>query len=185
MLGVSTPAWCSARRRRRSPDSSNRVTDAARGGSIRRALGTRDQVRWLSHAGAPAKGAACHVHAEGPRLDAALSADRRSGCSGREGRDVTSGGVGPADYCAAAGGHHRCGVDIGEARQPLYGAKLTAATTRLSSSFDTSSGQASRRGVRDSPLRTIENLETRASVWSRASSRPGPWPRARYGPSYR
>jgi hypothetical protein len=74
-------------------------------------------------------------------------------------RDVCDvGWRGPADYCAAAGGHHRCGVDIGEARQPLYGAKLTAATTRLSSSFDTSSGQASRRGLRDSPLRTIENL---------------------------
>jgi ATP dependent DNA ligase domain len=52
-------------------------SDAARGGSIRRALDPRDQVRWLSHAGAPAKRAACHVHAEGPRLDAALPDHRR------------------------------------------------------------------------------------------------------------
>ena len=46
--------------------------DAARGGSIRRTLGARDQVRRLPHAGPPANRAACHLHTAGLRLDAAL-----------------------------------------------------------------------------------------------------------------
>ena len=52
-------------------------SDAARGGPFRRPLDSRDQVRWLPYAGAPARRTACHLHTAGPRLDAALPADRR------------------------------------------------------------------------------------------------------------
>jgi hypothetical protein len=50
---------------------------STRGGPFRRPLGSRDQVRWLPHAGARAKRTTCHLHSCGLGLDTALSADRR------------------------------------------------------------------------------------------------------------
>jgi hypothetical protein len=51
---VLTPAWCPAQSRRRPRLHRTLPSDAGRRGSIR-TLGSRDQVRRLPHAGAPAK----------------------------------------------------------------------------------------------------------------------------------
>jgi hypothetical protein len=77
MLGVSTPAWCLAPGRRRPPASSSRVIRRCAGRPLQARAGPRDQVRRLPHAGAPARRAACHLHAAGARVDAALPEDRR------------------------------------------------------------------------------------------------------------
>jgi hypothetical protein len=64
--------------RRRSPDFIEPChTTLRRGGSVGRALGSRDQVRRLPHAGAPATRAACHLPTGDLRLEAALPDHRR------------------------------------------------------------------------------------------------------------
>jgi hypothetical protein len=51
--------------------------EAARASSPWRGLDSRNQVRRLPYAGAPAKRTPCHLHTAGLRLDAALPDDRR------------------------------------------------------------------------------------------------------------
>ena len=63
-------SWCPAQSGA-VPGCSSRLTGgSAREGSIRRALGARDQVRRLAHPGAPASGTACHRDRRNPSVTA-------------------------------------------------------------------------------------------------------------------